>query len=296
MSFLDGTGLNRLWARIQTLVSRKQDKISLPGDAAKYYNGEGQFTTPPNTTYGVVSTQNNGLAPKLSGNAGQYLDGTGKFSTPPDSDTTYSKATRTDDGLVPAPGGSGTTRYLREDLTWGTPPDTTYSAATRTNTGLVPAPGGSTQTRYLREDLTWVVPPDNNTTYNPVTTGANGLMIATDKAKLDYTNIAYGTCATAAGTAAKDVTVVGNTNWALNAGAIVVVKFSNDVPANATLNINSKGGKALWCFGKAITAGIIKAGDLATVVYDGTQYQLVAIDRTVYTVSSAEFINYVTGN
>lgn len=49
--------------------------------------------------------------------------------------------------------------------------------------GLVPAPSAGANTRYLRSDGTWVTPP--NTTYSPVTTTANGLMIASDKAKLD---------------------------------------------------------------------------------------------------------------
>ncbi|MGY6522017.1 MAG: hypothetical protein ACXIUD_09830 [Mongoliitalea sp.] len=37
---------------------------------------------------------------------------------------------RTVSGLVPSPGGSTTTRYLREDGTWQTPPNTTYSEIT----------------------------------------------------------------------------------------------------------------------------------------------------------------------
>lgn len=42
--------------------------------------------------------------------------------------------------------------------------DTTYSVFTRTVPGLVPMPGGTTSTRFLREDGTWVVP--TNTTYS----------------------------------------------------------------------------------------------------------------------------------
>jgi hypothetical protein len=38
--------------------------------------------------------------------------------------------------------------------------NTTYSNFTRTVAGLVPNPGGSSTTRYLREDGTWVIPPD----------------------------------------------------------------------------------------------------------------------------------------
>lgn len=52
--------------------------------------------------------------------------------------------------------------------------DTTYSVFNRTTAGLVPAATGSTTTRYLREDGTWVTPP--NTTYNVATADTNGLM------------------------------------------------------------------------------------------------------------------------
>jgi hypothetical protein len=59
------------------------------------------------------------------------------------------------------------------------------------------------------------VPSDakfTDTTYSDVTTSAHGLMTAADKSKLNYTNVAYGTCSTAAATAAKSITVSGNTN------------------------------------------------------------------------------------
>src|SRR5690606_10047940 len=44
--------------------------------------------------------------------------------------------------------------------------DTTYNAFTRSVDGLVVAPGGTTTNRYLREDGTWVIPPNNDTTYS----------------------------------------------------------------------------------------------------------------------------------
>jgi len=230
------------------------------------------------------------------------------------------------------------------------------------------------------------VPSDakfTDTTYSAATTSANGLMSSTDKTKLDNTNIAYGTCATEAATAAKVVAVAGNTNWVLKngslitvlfsatntaesptlnvngtgakniyygssqittsnlgyagtasrpmsfmydgtqyrfvgwgydsnttytnvklghgyatcstaaataakvaslssytltTGGIVAVRFTYDVPANATLNINSKGAKAIYYRNAAITAGVIKAGDTATFIYN-TYYRLISIDR-----------------
>ncbi len=86
----------------------------------------------------------------------------------------------------------------------------------------------------------------------------------------------YGTCSTAAATVAKTASI---TSYVLNTGGFVTVKFENDVPASATLNITSKGAKPIWYHGAAITAGIIKAGDYVTFVYSGSYYHLVSIDR-----------------
>lgn len=99
---------------------------------------------------------------------------------------------------------------------------------------------------------------DTNTTYTPVKLG-----------------FGYGHCTTAAATAAKAVAISGYT---LNTGGIVSVLFDNDVQAGATLNITSKGAKAIYHKGAAITDGIIKAGDTATFMYSG-QYHLLSIDR-----------------
>lgn len=88
----------------------------------------------------------------------------------------------------------------------------------------------------------------------------------------------YGTCATAEATTAKVVTLA---SYTLRTGGFVAVKFTYAVPANSTMNINSRGAKEIWHRGAKITANKIKAGDLATFVYDGTRYQLVANDRYI---------------
>jgi hypothetical protein len=54
--------------------------------------------------------------------------------------------------------------------------------------------------------------------------------------------------------------------------------FTYAVPANATLNVNSTGAKYIFYKNAKITANIIDAGDLATFIYDGTQFRLVSID------------------
>ena len=94
-------------------------------------------------------------------------------------------------GLVPKPDTTaGSSKYLREDGTWVTPPNTTYSVFVKSGSGaksgLVPAPSTTAGTsKYLREDGTWTTPPDTNTTYTNATTSKAGLMGADDKAKLD---------------------------------------------------------------------------------------------------------------
>lgn len=99
---------------------------------------------------------------------------------------------------------------------------------------------------------------DTNTTYTPIKLG-----------------FGYTTCSTAAATAAKTAAL---SSYALNTGGIVAIKFTNAVPANATLNINSKGAKAIYHKGAAITAGVIKAGDTVTFMYS-TNYHILSIDR-----------------
>lgn len=86
----------------------------------------------------------------------------------------------------------------------------------------------------------------------------------------------YGTCSTAEATLAKTCSI---SSYTLTAGGSVSIKFTNAVPANSTLNIRTRGAKKIFYKGSAITNGIIKAGDTATFVYDGTQYQLISIDR-----------------
>jgi hypothetical protein len=99
---------------------------------------------------------------------------------------------------------------------------------------------------------------DANTTYTPVKLG-----------------FGYGHCTTATATAAKAVAISG---YVLNTGGIVSVLFDHDVQAGATLNVTSKGAKAIYYKGAAIANGVIKAGDTATFMYSG-QYHLLSIDR-----------------
>lgn len=99
-------------------------------------------------------------------------------------------------------------------------------------------------------------------------------------ANTTYTNQSlgqgYATCTTAAATTAKVATL---SNYGKTLGGIVAVKFTNAVPAGATLNINSRGANAIYHNGSAIKAGVIKAGNTATFIYDGSYYHLLAVDK-----------------
>ena len=87
------------------------------------------------------------------------------------------------------------------------------------------------------------------------------------------------TCNTAAGTAAKTASTNDVVNYSPVKNSYVSVKFTHAVSANATLNIDSTGDVPLYYRGSAIINNIIKANDIATFVYNGTNYNLVSVDR-----------------
>ena len=127
---------------------------------------------------------------------------------------------------------------------------------------------------FTYDGTNWVQDYWNNTTYSNAGLGQG-----------------YATCTTAAATAAKVATL---SSYKLVTGGIVAVRFSYDVPASATLNVNSTGAKAIYYRNAAITAGVIKAGDIATFVYS-TYYRLIAVDRDT-DVTHPTTTAYTSGN
>lgn len=95
----------------------------------------------------------------------------------------------------------------------------------------------------------------------------------------------YGTCSTAAATAAKTVACTG---FALVTGAEITVKFTvTNTAFSPTLNVNGTGAKAIYYRGSAITAGYLAANRTYTFRYNGTQYDLVGDVDTNSTYSAA---------
>lgn len=92
----------------------------------------------------------------------------------------------------------------------------------------------------------------------------------TAKGKIIFSTV----CSTAAATAAKTVSVPG---FHLVDGAHLTVKFTNGITvANATLNVNSTGAKAIHLNGEVLPAGVVLAGNWVILKYDGSVFDVIA--------------------
>lgn len=95
----------------------------------------------------------------------------------------------------------------------------------------------------------------------------------------------YGTCSTAAATAAKTVSCDG---FSLITGAEITVKFTmNNTASSPTLNVNGTGAKPIYYRGAAITAGYLAMNRTYTFRYNGTQWELVGDINTDTKYSAA---------
>ena len=109
-------------------------------------------------------------------------------------------------------------------------------------------------------------------------TGAGTVSGALANFGLGNAQIFYGTCATAAGTTAKEVTCSNFTSTYLKKGAIIYVTFDNTnsgAVGSLTLNVNSTGAKPIKnYYNSSISnlqaAGQLVAGGTIPFTYDGT--------------------------
>lgn len=100
----------------------------------------------------------------------------------------------------------------------------------------------------------------------------------------------FGSCSTAAGTAAKTATLSGSMPFTLGEGASVFIKFTNaNSVASPTLAVNGTTAKAIMRYGTTAPSTSAKtswqAGSVVHFVYDGTYWQMVGWlnDDTTYT-------------
>lgn len=85
----------------------------------------------------------------------------------------------------------------------------------------------------------------------------------------------FGTCSTEATTAAKAVTI---SNFLLLKNAIVAIRFTRAISvASATLNVSSTGAKPIFINGAALPIGVVRPGMTALMLYDGTNWNIVAL-------------------
>lgn len=175
-----------------------------------------------------------------------------------DTNTTYTFAGGTNKFTVtPSDGGTPTTVTVTPSITNNITGSGTSGYLTKFNgTNTItngPQLGSSTST-YLRNDGSWATPTDTNNRKS-----------------------FYGTCDTAAGTAAKVVTLADTAGWELKAGTIVGVKFTNTNSAsNVTLNVNGSGAKSIQ-YADAVYTGSSAtccgyANRVIYYMYDGSTY------------------------
>ncbi len=88
----------------------------------------------------------------------------------------------------------------------------------------------------------------------------------------------YQTCDTAEATVEKSIYIPG---YELTTGGIIAVKFTNEVLAGAKLNVSDTGAKPIFYDGIAITPGIIEADEIVLLIYDGTNYNVIASSKNL---------------
>ena len=128
--------------------------------------------------------------------SGSYNDLTNKPTIPaayslPDATSSVKGGVKVGSNITVSSGTISLTKANVTSALGYTPPttntiynDMTAATASAAGThGLVPAPAAGKQLSFLRGDGTWVVP--TNTTYPIVSSTVNGIMAASDKAKLD---------------------------------------------------------------------------------------------------------------
>ena len=144
--------------------------------------------------------------------------------------------------------------------------DTNPAAATAAPKDLAKAAATGTSKNYAREDHVHKLPES---------VGKLSTKRTIDGVQFDgEANIHhYGACSTAAGTAAKTVTLSG---FVLATGAEITVKFSStNTAANPTLNVNNTGAKGIRYLGAAVAAGYLAAGRIYRLLYDGSYWNIV---------------------
>jgi hypothetical protein len=102
----------------------------------------------------------------------------------------------------------------------------------------------------------------------------------------------YATSSTGASTQAKAATLTPNSNFSLETGVRVAVKFSAENTASSpTLNVNSSGAKTIQFRGAALTSSLYRwaANSVVEFMYDGTYWQMLGAPNNTDTDTNTNY-------
>lgn len=190
-----------------------------------------------------------------------------------DRDIKDAKAFHTDDAAETALANSDTIPFY--DASASAPRKSTWSNLVAKMKNAFGIASGST---FLKNDGSWATPDNNRKSF-------------------------FGTCDTAAATAAKVVTLSDTTGWELKAGTIIGVKFTNSNTASSvTLDVNSSGAKSIFYNGAVYTGTATQmtgqASHVTFYMYDGTNWIFLNHDANyrdsnTWTANSSSAAGYV---
>lgn len=211
--------------------------------------------------------------------------------------------------LSGCPSGGGNNTYR---IQYGLTDGTTYWAKTASDTGsgvkLTPVDGlnsycfdvirvmvfeGYTANNLTFKPMLRLASDINDDTYVPYAK-TNRQLTESSVNKKTTVDSYYGTCSTAAATAAKVITVVDTeNNFSLRPGVLVTVKFDNvNTANNPTFNVNNTGAKSVSYNNTIVSTDSLWAGgDSAPslYVYDGTNWVLLAYSS--YSTAQSVIVN-----
>lgn len=91
-----------------------------------------------------------------------------------------------------------------------------------------------------------------------------------------FSSVVYGTSGTGADVTAKVATI---TDFVLLKNTLVSIRFTYPITTAApTLNVTSTGAKAIRYMGAALQPGVVRAGFVVTMQYDGTYWNILFIE------------------